>query len=170
MATYFEREGNRLDSFNKAIKHIARVVRSEESRPIAVSTTSTASASVTCSRQEKWLWQLQEWRDNNYRCYVQRPTQSYSQQILLEFHPTTEPMTKKGPLCKLTAHDRVLWTSWDMGGCPFKKENLRVKLLQPLRISMKYPGEIIYSINVKKGKKLEKNECMMKKEKKTDSS
>lgn len=49
--TYFEQGGKRLDSFNRAIRHIARVVRSE-GRAIAVSTTSTASASVTCSRQE----------------------------------------------------------------------------------------------------------------------
>lgn len=51
MKTYCEQEGNRLDSFNKAIRHIAQVARSKEWHLMAVSMTSTASDSVTCSRQ-----------------------------------------------------------------------------------------------------------------------
>ena len=45
--TYCEQAGKREDSFNKALKHIARVVRSEVWRFIAISMTSTASDSVT---------------------------------------------------------------------------------------------------------------------------
>lgn len=48
---YAEHGGKREESFNRAIKAIAFVVRSELWRLMALSTTSTASHSVTC--QEK---------------------------------------------------------------------------------------------------------------------
>lgn len=50
-STYCEQVGKRLDSFSKAIKHIARVVRSNEWLLKEVSKTSTASDSVTCSKE-----------------------------------------------------------------------------------------------------------------------
>ena len=48
MHTYSEQDGNREESFNRAIKAIALVVRSEVCRLIVISATSTASDSVTC--------------------------------------------------------------------------------------------------------------------------
>lgn len=51
--TYSEQDGKRQDSFNKAIKHIARVVRSEVWCLMAVSITSTVSDSVTCEKHQR---------------------------------------------------------------------------------------------------------------------
>lgn len=51
--TYSEQDGKREDNFSKAIKAIALVVRSEVCRLIAISATSTASDSVTCSAKCK---------------------------------------------------------------------------------------------------------------------
>lgn len=50
--TYCEQDGNRDESFSRAIRAIDLVVRSEAWRFMATSTTSTASDSVTC-KQEK---------------------------------------------------------------------------------------------------------------------
>ena len=61
--TYSEHDGKREESFSKAIMAIALVVRSESWRFIAVSTMSTASASVTC---KVILILIQQFHKRNY--------------------------------------------------------------------------------------------------------
>ena len=53
--TYSEQDGKREESFSRAIKAIALVVRSKVWCLIATSMTSTASDSVTCLGKKNWL-------------------------------------------------------------------------------------------------------------------